>query len=54
MGDDGGLFDLESDIGESNDLSDTKPEVLKMVQGRYREWLAEMDAAAPRGPFRDF
>ncbi len=50
----GGLFNLESDPGESNDLSSEKPEVLKMVQGRYANWLAEMAATAPRGPFRDF
>ena len=54
MGKDGGLFDLESDIGETKDLSDEKPEILKMVRDRYQAWLREMDAASPRGPFRDF
>ena len=54
MGDRGGLFDLQSDIGETTDLSQQRPEVLEMVQERYRQWVQEMDAAAPRGPFRDF
>lgn len=50
----GGLFNLESDIGEKHDLSAEKPEILKMVKERYANWLREMDAAEPRGPFRDF
>jgi arylsulfatase A len=50
----GGLFDLESDVGESKDLSNEKPEILKMVKARYANWLREMDAAEPRGPFRDY
>jgi arylsulfatase A len=54
MDDDGGLFDLESDIGETKDLSRERPEILKMVKERYANWLEEMEAAEPRGPFRDF
>lgn len=50
----GGLFDLETDVGESKDLSKEKPEILRMVKDRYATWLREMDAADPRGPFRDF
>jgi arylsulfatase A-like enzyme len=50
----GGLFDLAADIGEKNDLSAKRPEILKMVKDRYANWLAEMEAAEPRGPFRDF
>ena len=50
----GGLFDLESDPGEQHDLSASRPEVLAMVQERYRRWLDEMEAAEPRGPFRDY
>ena len=50
----GGLFDLDADIGEKNDLAQERPDVLKMVQGRYANWLAEMEAAEPRGPFRDY
>ena len=54
MGADGGLFDLEADVGEKRDLSQEKPEVLKMVKGRYQNWRDEMNASPPRGPFRDY
>ena len=50
----GGLFDLENDIAEKHDLSKEHPDVLRMVRQRYENWLSEMDAAEPRGPFRDF
>jgi arylsulfatase A-like enzyme len=53
-GKDGGLFDLEEDIGEKNDLSKAEPEILQMVKDRYANWLKEMEAAEPRGPFRDY
>jgi arylsulfatase A len=53
-GKDGGLFDLEEDIGEKNDLSKAEPEILQMVKDRYANWLKEMAAAEPRGPFRDY
>ena len=54
MDDGEGLFDLEADIGESHDLSAERPDMLEIVQGRYRNWVKEMDSAEPRGPFRDF
>ena len=50
----GGLFDLSNDIGEKNDLSEEKPEILKMVKERWLNWKKEMDNAEPRGPFRNF
>lgn len=50
----GGLFDLSSDIGEAHDLSQQRPEILKMVKQRYAAWLQSMENADPRGPFRDF
>ncbi|MBP88517.1 MAG: N-acetylgalactosamine-6-sulfatase [Planctomycetaceae bacterium] len=53
-GESGGLFDLESDVVETNDLSKAKPEVLAMVKARYENWLHQMEAAEPRRPFRDF
>lgn len=49
-----GFFDLEKDIGEKKDLSDDRPDDLERVKARYRNWVREMDAAEPRGPFRDF
>lgn len=49
-----GLFDLAADREEKSDISATKPEVLTRLKARYAEWLAEMDASEPRGPFRDY
>jgi arylsulfatase A-like enzyme len=49
-----GLFDLSQDLGEQHDLSSEKQDVLRMVQSRYTAWEAAMEAAEPRGPFRDF
>lgn len=49
-----GLFDLSADLGESHDLSSEKPDVLARVKARFDAWKKEMDAAEPRGPFRDY
>ncbi len=49
-----GLFDLRHDIGERRDLSKERPEILKKVQARFANWKKQMQAAEPRGPFRDF
>ena len=49
-----GLFDLSTDLGETHDLSKERPDILKMVTDRFATWRAEMDAAEPRGPFRDY
>ncbi len=49
-----GLFDLATDIGETKDLSQDKPDVLARVQSRYEAWLKAMEEAEPRGPFRDY
>jgi arylsulfatase A-like enzyme len=49
-----GLFDLSADIGEKNDLSAEKPEVLQMMKSRFEAWRKEMDGSEPRGPFRDY
>lgn len=50
----GGLFDLAADPGETKDLSAAKPEVLARLKSRFAAWREEMDAAEPRGPFRDY
>ncbi|TWT63462.1 Arylsulfatase [Rubinisphaera italica] len=50
----GGLYNLANDLSEKNDLSETHPELLKQIQQRYQRWLEEMEAAEPRGPFRDY
>ena len=49
-----GLYDLASDLGEQHDLSAERPEVLKQLQDRWTNWRQAMDAAEPRGPFRDY
>lgn len=49
-----GLFNLANDIGEKNDLSDEHPEMLAKLKERFANWTAEMEAAEPRGPFRDY
>lgn len=53
-GQSGGLFDLVTDIGEKKDLTSERPDILTMVKARYANWLKEMEAAEPRGPFRDY
>ncbi len=49
-----GLFDLSKDIGEQNDLSKQKPDVLATVKARFEAWKKLMAQAEPRRPFRDF
>jgi arylsulfatase A-like enzyme len=49
-----GLFDLAKDIGEQQDLSKERPDVLRMVKSRFAAWEKLMAEAEPRGPFRDF
>lgn len=50
----GGLFDLETDLGEKHDLSKEKPDVLADLKQQFADWKSEMDASEPRGPFRDY
>ena len=50
----GGLFDLRTDLGERNDLSEQRPDVLGRVKARFAAWKEAMDASPPRGPFRDY
>ncbi len=49
-----GLFDLRADVGEQQDRSAEKPDVVSMVKSRFDAWRKEMDAAEPRGPLRDY
>jgi len=49
-----GLFDLSRDISEQHDLSPEKPDVLAHVKARFAVWTDRMNAADPRGPFRDY
>jgi arylsulfatase A-like enzyme len=49
-----GLYDLSSDIGEKNDLTEKMPQFAAEISARWDEWRKQMDAAEPRGPFRDY
>ncbi len=49
-----GLFDLSKDIGEQHDLSEQRPDKLQELKSRFAAWKADMQAAEPRGPFRDY
>jgi arylsulfatase A len=50
----GGLFDLSKDIGEKNDLSAAHPQKLAELKAAFAAWEKRMEAAEPRGPFRDY
>jgi len=41
------LFDLEKDIGEQNDLSNSKPDVKAKLLKMLHEWRREVDAKMP-------
>jgi arylsulfatase A-like enzyme len=49
-----GLYNLASDVGEKNDLSADRPDLAADIRSRWAAWRKEMDAAEPRGPFRDY
>lgn len=49
-----GLYDLTSDRGEAKDRSKERPEIVEKLKARFAAWKAEMEAAEPRGPFRDY
>lgn len=54
MGQSGGLFNLSRDISEQHDLSSEKPGVLHRLKSQFAAWKKEMDAAEPRGPFKNY
>lgn len=41
------LFDLENDIGEQNDLAESKPEIARKLKRLLRAWREEVDAKMP-------
>jgi arylsulfatase A-like enzyme len=49
-----GLYDLAADLGEQTDLTTSNPEMAKQLEAEFVAWRKEMDAADPRGPFRDY
>ena len=48
------LFDLSQDVGEKKNLIDSMPDQAAELEQHFRQWQQEMDAAEPRGPFRDY
>lgn len=38
------LFDLESDIGEENNLAETRPEIANKMRRKLHQWYKEVDA----------
>jgi len=49
-----GLFDLSKDLAEEHDLSTSLPEKQEELKAVFESWQKTMDAAEPRGPFRDY
>ena len=49
-----GLFNLNEDIGEENDLSDKYPDKLTEMKQHFANWKEKMAKAEPRRPFRDY
>ncbi|KAA5542741.1 sulfatase [Roseiconus nitratireducens] len=49
---DGGLelYDLQADVGESNDLSETHPEIRDSLHQRLRQWRESTNAPVPTEP----
>ena len=41
------LFDLLNDVGETNDLSKTQPELAARLLGQLNRWRTEVDAKMP-------
>jgi arylsulfatase A len=48
------LFDLSRDIGEKLNLAEAMPAEAARMQAHFTNWLRRMEAAEPRGPFRDY
>ncbi len=48
------LFDLSNDVGERDNLVEKLPDKARQMQTHFENWLKEMAAAEPRGPFKDF
>ncbi len=49
-----GLFYLPDDLAEENDLSEKRPDMLAKLKNDFQTWKAEMDAAEPRRPFKNY
>jgi arylsulfatase A len=41
------LYNLQRDLGETEDLSESRPEIARMLQKELRAWKAEVNASEP-------
>ncbi len=48
------LYDLAEDPGEKKNLASAQPAKLAELKSAFARWQAEMEAAEPRGPFRNY
>jgi arylsulfatase A-like enzyme len=48
------VFDLAAEPGEAHDLGAERPDLVRTLEARFNAWRQAMDAAEPRGPFRDY
>ena len=48
------LYDLAADPGEKQNLAASQPAKLAAIKARFARWQSEMEAAEPRGPFRNY
>jgi arylsulfatase A-like enzyme len=48
------VFDLAADPGETHDLGADRTDLVRTLEARFHAWRQAMDAAEPRGPFRDY
>ena len=39
-----GLFNLDDDIAEDNNLAEAKPEMVKMLRGKFEAWEKDVTA----------
>jgi arylsulfatase A-like enzyme len=53
-GDERFVFNLADNVGEKTNLATKQPQKLAELEGKFHEWQKTMDAAEPRGPFRDY
>lgn len=48
------LYDLEKDPAERQNLAGERSDLADKLEDQFARWEAEMQAAEPRGPFRDY
>ncbi|WP_437204940.1 arylsulfatase B [Planctomicrobium sp. SH664] len=48
------LYDLSADLAEKTNLASQQPERTGELRQKFETWVKDMEAAEPRGPFRDY